>query len=86
MWEEDPRYQAAQYRLVAGLLLAATALLAAMSWYIDEWAPFRAWMLWILALELAWLAVAAAAYGVFLLWSRFTGRHAKSSARPRDPD
>lgn len=85
MWEEDPRYQAAQYRLVAGLFLAGTAILAAMSWYIDEWAPLRGWLLGILTLELAWLAVTCTAYGVFCLWRRIVDRHAKSSARPPSP-
>ena len=85
MWEEDPRYQERLFRQVAVLVVAGTLTLAAMSWYIDDLAPLKTWVSWILMVELPWLVVATAVYGLVLLWRRMAARRAKSSPRPPVP-
>ena len=85
MWEEDPRYQDAQFRQVLIVVVTGTLALAALGWYVEDLAPLKMWALWFLGVEAAWLIVASAAYGLVRLWRFFAERRAKSSAPPGVP-
>ena len=85
MWEEDSRYQEGLFRLIVVLVVAGTLLLAAMGWYIDDLAPLKTWVSWILVIELPWLVVATVVYGFVRLWRRMAARRAKSSPLPPVP-
>ncbi len=85
MWEEDPRYQEAQFSQALIVVVAGTLALAALGWYVEDLAPLKTWAACLLGVEAAWLIVASAAYGLFRLWRFFAERRAKSSAPPRVP-
>ena len=85
MWEEDSRYQEGLFRLIVVLVVAGTLLLAAMGWYIDDLAPLKTWVSWLLVIELPWLVVATVVYGFVRLWRRMAARRAKSSPLPPVP-
>lgn len=83
MWEEDPRYQQAAARLVIGLLVAGTVVLAGVCFWIGDFEPFLGWGAGLLVFAAAWFVVAAAVYGLVRLWSWGVARTAKSSGRDR---
>ena len=85
MWEDDPRYQEGLFRLIVVLVVAGTLALAAMGWYIDDLAPLKTWVSWILVIELPWLVMATVVYCFVRLWRRMAARRAKSSPRPPVP-
>lgn len=77
MWEEDPRYQQAQFRQVVIVVVAGTALLAILCRMADDFAPLKTWVTGLLLVEGAWLVIAAAVYIVVRLWFWRSGRRAK---------
>jgi hypothetical protein len=62
-WEEDPRWQQAQYRFLLWCLGVGTLLVTALSLWYRDWEPIGYW--------LAALAVLVAALGLYaaLIWT-----------------
>ena len=64
MWEEDPRYQDANYRLLLFLIAVLTVGVAIWSAWEREWMMLGYWMLGLLVVFLALALYAAAVWMV----------------------
>ena len=70
MWEEDPRYQEANYRFLLFLIVALTVGVAIWSAWEREWMMLGYWMLGLLAVLSALVLYAAAVWlvGHSIIW------------------
>jgi energy-converting hydrogenase Eha subunit H len=70
MWEEDPRYQEANYRFLLFLIAALTVGVAVWSAWEREWTMLGYWVLGLLAVLLALALYAAAVWvvGHSIVW------------------
>ena len=64
MWEEDPRYQEANYRLLLFLVAALSIGVAAWSALTHEWAMLGNWLFGLLTVVLALSFYAAVVWTV----------------------
>lgn len=70
MWEEDPRYQEANYRFLLLLIAVLTVGVAIWSAWERHWAMLGNWILGLLVVLLALTLYAAAVWLVchFIVW------------------
>jgi outer membrane murein-binding lipoprotein Lpp len=57
MWEEDPRYQHANYQFTLTAVVVGTLVLAGLSWSLGDWWPLLNWLVLVAVLMGSWLAI-----------------------------
>lgn len=64
MWEEDPRWQEANYRFLVFLVAVITVVVAVWSALAGDWTTLGHWMLGLAVVFLALCLYAAAVWGI----------------------